>query len=352
MYNQLLRGILVICIIIFTLSGSMRAEAATFTQELIYSALAFSYINWQLTNLNNNHQSDILKQTQGKTGVYEDEEANAYVHNIAHRLMSNGLIKSHYAVYITPDKKFNAFCTLGHVIAVNKGAIDSLDEDELAAVLGHEMGHGEHKDPVEGTKKILGLSVIVDLYIQNNPNLTTEVLGTVAGNYVANEVITMKEEWNADNAGFDNAVAAGYNPGGGAASMVKLRAQLGELWHEGLSQVVNPNNHPKTSDRINNFAKRLTDYSNGHITVKNDRTVQIDGKDVVTPVKAHNHLAEERAYLIAGNFSQIYHNNAITTAYVRDDGAVYIGEQLIMTPTENDIDSYALVDKINAVTGK
>ncbi len=354
---RLLKKLLATCLIglimvVPSLAGSVKVEAASFAEELLYGAAAFAYINWQLNNLNDNHQADLLKQTKQQTGVDYDEEANTYVHNISTRLMSNGIIKNHYAVYITPEKKFNAFCTLGHVIAVNRGAVDLLNEDELAAVLGHEMGHGEHRDPVEGTKKILGLSVMIDLYIQNNPNLTSEVLGTVGGNYVANEVITMQEEWNADNAGFDNAVAAGYNPGGGAASMVKLRSLLGELWHEGLSKVINPNNHPKTSDRVNNFAKRLTNYSNGHVTVKNDKTVQIDGHDVVTPVKANGRLAEERAYLIAGNLAKVYHNNAVATAYVGDNGAVYIGDQLIMTPAESDAGNTEVADGINAVTGK
>lgn len=329
-----------------------KTEAASLTQTLLFSSVAYAYINGQLNNLNENHQADLLKQTQQSTGVYENDEQNAYLDKVARRLMSNGLIKHHYAVYLTPDKKFNAFCTLGRVIAVNRGAIETLDEDEFATVLGHEMGHGEHRDPVEGTRKILGIGLVVDLYLQNNPSLTTNLLGTAATNYVANEVITMQEEWNADNAGFDNAVAAGYNPGGGAAAMAKMRAKLGELWHEGLSKIIAPNNHPKTSDRVNNFAKRLTDYSNGHITVKNDKTVQIDGKDVITPVKNDTYMAEERAYLIAGNLARVYHNNAIGTASVGDDGGIYIGEQLILLPADGDDDSHDLADKINAATGR
>jgi predicted Zn-dependent protease len=355
--NRLLRKIVSIFLTGFILTapavgGSIRAEAASLGQTLLYSAAAFAYINGQLNNLNDHHQADLLKQTQKQTGVYEDDEMNAYVNNIARRLMANGLIKGHYAVYITPDKKFNAFCTLGRVIAVNRGTVEILDEDELAAVMGHEMSHGEHKDPVEGTKKVMGLSLVVDLYLQNNSNLTSGVLGTAAANYVANEVITMQQEWNADNAGFDNAVAAGYNPGGGAAAMVKLRTQVGELWHEGLSRAVSPNNHPKTSDRVKNFAKRLTDYSNGHVTVKNDKTVQINGEDVVTPAKTNSLSGEERAYLIAGNLASVYHKNALATAYIGENGAIYIGDQLIMTPTANDVDKQELLDRINEFAAK
>jgi predicted Zn-dependent protease len=344
---------LIALLIMTTCPGTYnRAMAASPMETLLFGAAAFAYINGQLNNLNDNHQADLLAQTEHQTGVYENKEANARIARIAKRLMANGLIKHHYAVYVTPDKDFNAFCTLGHVIAVNRGTLQLLDDDELAAVLGHEMSHGEHKDPVEGTKKLLGLSVLVDLYIQNNANMTSYVLSGAAQNYINNEVITMQEEWNADNSGFDNAVAAGYNPGGAAAAMCVLRAKLGELWHEGLSKIINPNNHPKTSDRIRNFAKRMTDYSNGHITVANDKTVQINGQTIVSPSKAFRYSAQERAYLIAGNLARIYHSNAIGKAYVGDGGSVYIGSQHIMTPAPNDPDAQQLAARINQVTGQ
>ncbi len=348
---------IVVCLMGFILAivagdTGKTVQAASFSETILYSAAAFAYINSQLNNLNDHHQTDLLQQTQKRTGVDDDEQANAYLNKVANHLMSNGLIKGHYAVYITPDKGFNAFCTLGRVIAVNRGTIAVLDEDEFAVILGHEMGHGEQKDPVEGTKKVLGLSVLIDLYSRNNSNLTSAVLGTASANYINNEVITMQQEWNADNAGFDNAVAAGYNPGGGAAAMVKLRTKLGEMWHEGLSQIINPNNHPKTSDRVKNFSKRLTAYSYGHITVKNDKIVQIDGVDIITPAKTDHHLAEERAYLVAGKLAKEYHNHTLAEAYAGQDGTVYMGSRTILTPLEGDGNAQDLADRINDATKK
>lgn len=337
-------------------TGMAKVEAASFVETLLYGGIAFAYINGQLNNINDNHQQDMLKQTQQQTGVYENDEKDAYLAQVAERLMHNGLIKGKYAVYMTPSKDFNAFCTLGRVIAVNRGTIELLDEDELAAVLGHEMSHGEHKDPVDGTKKMLGIGLVVDLYLQNNPNTTSGVLSAMAGNYVNNEVITMDEEWNADNSGFDNAVAAGYNPGGGAASMVKLRAKLGDLWHEGLSRTINPNNHPKTSDRIHNFGKRMTDYSYGHVQVKNDATVEVNGVDIVTPVKTSQLLAGERAYLIAGNLARVFHSQQggkpTEPATVADNGVVYIGQQAIMTPLDEDSSGTEIARLLNQAMTK
>ncbi|MBU2700370.1 hypothetical protein Ga0466249_001462 [Sporomusaceae bacterium BoRhaA] len=355
--NGIKKG-LVLClsgflILITSFVGNVKVEAASFTENLLYGAAAFAYINGQLNNLNDNHQKDLLAQTQKQTGVYENEEKDAYLANVAQRLMTNGIIKGHYAVYLTPDKSINAFCTLGRVIAVNKGTIEMLDEDEFASILGHEMGHGEHKDPVEGTKKSIGLGVLVDLYLQDNPGITSQVLGVASANYINNEVITMQEEWAADNAGFDNAVAAGYNPGGGAAAMAFMRSKLGELWHDGLSKIVSPNNHPKTSDRVNNFSKRMTDYSHGHVTVKGDKTVCLDGVEIITPAKTERYLAAERTYLIAGKLAREYHNNTLETVSVGQNGTVYMGDRALFTPVDGDSDTaQEVADKINVLIKK
>ena len=51
--------------------------------------------------------------------------------------------------------KFNAYCTLGHNVSVNIGLFTTLNynEDEVAFVLGHELGHGEQHDPANGVKR-------------------------------------------------------------------------------------------------------------------------------------------------------------------------------------------------------
>ncbi len=348
---------IVICLIAFLFITSMtvqykKAEAASLGQQLLYAGVAVAFVNTYFNQLNDHGQKDILADTKKQTGVYDDEQANNRIHNIANRLKSSGLIKANYAIYANPNKEFNAFCTLGHVISVNKGALDNLDDDELAAVIAHEMRHGEAKHPVQGVTKAVGLGLAVDIYLSNNANNASYILSGVAGNYINNEMFTMDQEWEADNYGFDYMTAAGFNPGGPAASMVKLRSLLGDLWHEGLVRAVNPNNHPKTTARVNNFAKKMTAYSEGHVTVKNDKTVQIDGQDIMTPVKAYHHLGEERAYLMAGHLAQVYHNHALAAAYIGDDGAIYIGEQQIITPADNDMSAEEIVNRINTVIGK
>jgi len=341
-----------VCLLVMPLAQTKKAEAASFVQKILYSAAAVTLITAYYNNVNAKGQKDSLASTQKQTGVYDNEEAKQRINYIEKQLKAPGLIKADYAIYANPKKEFNAFCTLGHVISINKGTLDSLDDDELAVVMSHEIGHGEEKHVVTGITKSISLGFAVDLFLANNQNNTSSILSTVGANYINNEMFTMGQEWEADNLGFNYATAAGFNPGGAAASMVKMRSMYGELHHEGLVEVVNPNNHPKTSDRINNFSTQLTTYSNNHVKVKNDKTILIDDKEVLTPVKTSNYLAEERAYLIAGNLARVYHNNDIGTAIVGADGTVYIGNQKISNLTENDISANELSNKINAINNQ
>ena len=340
---------LTVCLLIMPLTQTKKAEAATFVEQLLYSAAAVTLITTYYNNVDNKGQKESLANTQKQTGVYDNEEANQRIQNIEDQLLTTGLIKSKYEIYVNPKTEFNAFCTLGRVISLNKGTLDTLDDDQLAVVMSHEIAHGEERHVVTGIKKSISLGFAVDLFLANNQNNTVAVLSNIGANYINNEMFTMGQEREADNLGFDYATAAGFNPGGPAASMVKMRSMYGELHHEGLAKVVDPNNHPKTSDRVNNFSSKLTTYSNNHIKVKDDKTILIDDKEVMTPAKTDRYLAEERAYLIAGNLAKAYHNNASGTATIGNEGSIYIGNQRICDVTENDISADELVSRINAI---
>jgi len=352
LFNKSLILSLAACLLIMPLAQIQKAEAASFVQKLIYSAAAVTLITTYYNNANDKGQKDSLASTEKQTGVYDNEAAKQRINLIESQLKTPGLIKADYAIYANPKKEFNAFCTLGHVISINKGTLDSLDDDELAVVMSHEIGHGEEKHVITGLTKSISLGYAVDLFMGDNPNNTNSILSSIGANYINNEMFTMGQEWEADNLGFNYATAAGFNPGGAAASMVKMRSMYGELHNEGLTKVVNPNNHPKTSDRVNNYSTKLTTYSNNHIVVKNDKTILIDDIEILTPVKTNNYLAEERAYLIAGNLAKVYHNKDVGTAIVGEDGAVYIGSQKISNLAENDISADELSNKINAINNK
>lgn len=333
-------------------SAPAKAEAASILESLIYAGATEISVKSYYSDINNEKQSEMLKETQKKTGVYHDEAANARLKKIVDRLVGTGLFEHEFAVYANPDESFNAFCTIGRVISVNKGALDILDDDELASVLAHEMRHGEDNHCVKGASKGIGLSVFAATALDQD-SVLEYLMGAATVNYINNEMFTMSQEKNADKYAFTYVTAAGFNPGGPASAMAKLRSEVGDLWVEGFARAVNPNNHPKTSDRIEKFGEQMTKYTDGHVEVKDETIVKVNDVDIVTPIAGSGYLAEQRAYLIAGNIARLYANESVPTdkATVKN-GKVYVGSQYIMTPLKGDITADAVAAALNKAFAK
>lgn len=330
-----------------------KAEAASITESLLYGAAAVTYVSSYYSKINDENQAEMLQKTQEQTGVYTDEAANARLDSIYNRLMATGMFEHEFAVYANPDESFNAFCTIGRVISVNKGALDILNDDELASVLAHEMQHGEDNHCVKGATKSIGLTAAISAYLSQNDGVLNYLMGAVTANYISNEMFTMSQEKNADKYAFGYVTAAGFNPGGPASAMAKLRSEVGDLWNEGLGRIVSPNNHPKTSDRVERFGKQMEEYSGNHVKVKDETIVSVNGVEVVTPAAGSGYLPEQRAFLIAGNIARLYANGNKPTAQATASGsAVYIGDQYIMTALADDVSAQTVADALNQAMKK
>ena len=72
--------------------------------------------------------------------------------------------------------------------------VDALNDDELAFTLSHEMQHGEKRHAVNGVLKSIGIATLVDVALGGNANVLDILLGSVAVNYIDNEVVTMDQE--------------------------------------------------------------------------------------------------------------------------------------------------------------
>ena len=240
-------------------------------------------------------------------------------------------VKRSYVVYANPDTEFNAFATLGRVMSINKGALDTLDDDQLAYVMAHEIAHGEHKDIINGAKKQIGLSTAVGIAAGGSEGAA--ILSNVAGNYLSNQVFTMSQEKAADELGFQILSESPYNVGGAAGSMCILRNKVGEHYREGLSQVVAPNNHPKLSDRVNNNISRMYTYSGNHVNVSNG-AVYVNGDNIYSPAGSGRYTGEERAYYMAGKLARLYHNGQIQPGGASYDGptVTVAGRSIVTTP--------------------
>ena len=288
----------------------------------------YAYLNKQVSYLDNKGRDEYMGQIKDKYGVNTDPTANAMLARIMTRLSDavaltdDSIVKKPYNYFVNNDKSFNAFCTLGHNMSVNIGAFTKLNynEDELAFVIAHEMGHGQKNHPAAGVKRALPLSILGALYASQNRNSASSVGAALVTTIGTAKWVTKPMESQADKLAFDYAVAAGYNVGGGAALWQHILEQNGSK-SSGFAELFN--DHPTSVSRRDNYNKKITEWSKNQVTVnKETGLITVAGKPFYTPAKTSSMSPQEQAFLIAGNLSAVFHDS---------ENVLLVGEQPVMS---------------------
>jgi Zn-dependent protease with chaperone function len=298
----------------------------------------YAYLNKQVSYLDNKGRDEYMGQIKDKYGVNTDPTANAMLARIMTRLSDavaltdDSIVKKPYNYFVNNDKSFNAFCTLGHNMSVNIGAFTKLNynEDELAFVIAHEMGHGQKNHPAAGVKRALPLSILGALYASQNRNSASSVGAALVTTIGTAKWVTKPMESQADKLAFDYAVAAGYNVGAGAALWQHILEQNGSK-SSGFAELFN--DHPTSVSRRDNYNKKITEWSKNQVTVnKETGLITVAGKPFYTPAKTTNMSPQEQAFLIAGNLSAVFHGGGQHDAvWTNSDNVLLVGEQPVMS---------------------
>lgn len=154
----------------------------------------------------------------------------------------------------------NAYAFPGGSIAITRGMLISLDnEAQLAAVLGHELGHVNARHTAARMSKGLIIQALltgvsIGLQAQHNryAPLITEISGIGAGALLAK--YSRDDERQADQLGMSYMVKAGYNPRGMVQVMDILRSQAKE--DPNLLQLLFAS-HPMSEERFQTAQKRV-----------------------------------------------------------------------------------------------
>ncbi|WP_196594539.1 M48 family metallopeptidase [Pectinatus sottacetonis] len=324
---------------------------------LIGITAQYAELNKSIDYCDNKGRNEYFAKMKKQYGVDTDPVKNEILKNIVTRLSAAiaqndpSINEKPYNYFVNKDKNFNAFCSLGHNLSVNSGLFDLLknNEDEIAFVVGHEMGHGQENHIKKGIKKSLPINIIASVW-GSQAGSTLEVMGIdVLVKQADASIVTKPQEWQADNLGFTYAVGAGYNPGAGAAVWQRFIEKMGQYRSNFVGEIFSPSDHPSEIDRRDNYANKLTKYSNGHMTVKNG-IIKINGKLFMQAASRQIMSGRERAYLIAGAVAAVYHNNKnIPDAYVGSNGYIYMGDQDICIPIAGEESAQTLVDRINMI---
>ena len=298
----------------------------------------YAYLNKQVAYLDNKGRDEYMGQIKDKYGINTDPTANAMLARIMTRLSDavaltdDSIVKKPYNYFVNNDKSFNAFCTLGHNMSVNIGAFDKLNynEDELAFVIAHEMGHGQKNHPAAGVKRALPVSIVAALYASQNRNTASSIGAALVSTVGTAKWVTKPMESQADKLAFDYAVAAGYNVGAGAALWQHILEQNGSK-ASGFAELFN--DHPTSVSRRTNYNKKITEWSNNKVKVNEENgLITVAGQSFYTPVKTSTMSPQEQAFLIAGNLAAVFHDGRHHEAvWTNSENTLVVGEQPVMS---------------------
>ena len=145
----------------------------------------------------------------------------------------------------------NAFACGDGSIRVYSGLMDVMSDAELMAVIGHEIGHVVHKDTKNAMKKTyMAYAARIALGSTGSVlgQLSTSVIGDLAQSYL-NAQYSQKQEFAADEYGFQFAIDQGYSPYSMYNSLVKLMQLNGEKGNTPSGTQTAFSSHPATEER-------------------------------------------------------------------------------------------------------
>ena len=176
-----------------------------------------------------------------------NKEVYAYLYKVRNNILNSGKVDNKNEFQwrlrvIKDDTTLNAFCTPGGYIYIYTGILKFLEtEDQLAGVLGHEIGHADMRHSTRQMTAQYGVQAILDI-IGGKYQMLKEI---TAG--IVNLKFSREHETEADQRSVEYLCPTAYNADAGAVFFQKIEALGGAKQPEFLST------HPNPANRIEHF---------------------------------------------------------------------------------------------------
>lgn len=285
---------------------------------------------------------EAAQQVEQYIGFAGSAELNAYVARVGQCLVSHSS-RSHlvHEFHVVDMKEPNAFALPGGYIYVSRGLVALMNsEDELAAVLGHEIGHVAGRHSAQRLAKSRGwipLQILAGVggaaASVVSPTLGNAVAG--AGQLPAALVIasySRKQEKEADRLGQQYAAAEGWDPAALASTMDALTREQELVGGRDPNRMSFFDSHPTTPERAREgreYASTLVVAPADRIAIDRAAFVQgLDGLVVGESARAgvfvdHRFVHPALRFTLSFPKGWKYENSpTVVVAYPKDESAV------------------------------
>jgi len=248
----------------------------------------------------------VAKQVEKQYGLVNDPELQARVAKIGARLAAvSDRPDMPYTFKVLNGKEINAFAAPGGPVYLFKGLADAMPSDEeLAGIIGHEIGHIVKKHVLTNIERAMVAQLLL-LGIGIAGGGMPAMLPSMAMSAVMAGFSRNVEE-QADHLSVIHTMRAGFNPYSTLIAMEKLKdvspekgGQVGELFID----------HPHTQDRINYIRDQIVnDFKVRPLATESGKFAQVaDGTWNLPPVYTTfgGYKPLLRSYLTAGQIFRI-----------------------------------------------
>jgi len=214
------------------------------------------------TNTEINMGKSIAQQAvKSYGGICKDPELTAYVNRVGKRIARlSDRPKLPYQFGVVNSKAFNAFACGGGYIYVTKGLLKEVgnDEEMLAAVLSHEIGHTAARHVAKKIEKNMGYDILSSVLFGSGKQGVKEykkLVQTVT--FLVFQGFSREAEFQADRLGTIYMLYANYDPWG----MVRVLEHIEKKRKEpdALQRMtIFMQSHPLPSDRIREVKKTIS----------------------------------------------------------------------------------------------
>jgi beta-barrel assembly-enhancing protease len=226
---------------------------------LAVSAAGCGVSTQQEVQMGAEYASQINQQLPIVTDALVNQYINTLGNEIARRADDRGL---EWHFYVVNSPEVNAFAVPGGYIYVNRGLIERATRmDQVAGVLGHEIGHVTKRHSVKQMGQQQGAQIGVTLACILQPSVCNSQVGSAAINLGANAVFakfSRDDEREADQVGIEYVTKAGIDPRG-IPEMFQILLNERQSGRSGVEAWFAT--HPLEEDRIRDTQASIAQYN-------------------------------------------------------------------------------------------